>query len=239
MEGRYWAWLGVRLLVGVIIVGWAFSYLSPGGGSAEKEFQRALDATKQVRSVRVLATADPEATLHMETLWEISCAQDAYRFKQHVVASTPEHPSESTREEVHVGPVEYEHKQDDSWQPHQFPVGVRTPGTICEKFATGGDTNIMPDIYTMIRRGILDKGDQKTVNGVRCRDWKITIRGGTGLEHDTLCLGLDDHLPYEMTVDSQRLRTTYSDYNSSFQVEVPAAALQPASANYETNSIAQ
>ena len=53
MDGRYWAWLGVRLIVGVVLVGWAFSYLSPGGGSGEKEFQRSLDALQKVQSVRI------------------------------------------------------------------------------------------------------------------------------------------------------------------------------------------
>ena len=60
----------------------------------------------------------------------------------------------------------------------------------------------MPQIATMIQRGILQKGDKKTVNGVRCREWLVTMKGApSGLEHDTVCLGLEDHLPYEMTVD--------------------------------------
>ena len=29
MEGRYWIWLVARLLMAVIIVGWAASYLTP------------------------------------------------------------------------------------------------------------------------------------------------------------------------------------------------------------------
>ena len=68
------------------------------------------------------------------------------------------------------------------------------------------DNGLMPQIATMIKRGILQKGDKKTVNGVRCREWLVTMKGGTsGLEHDTVCLGLEDHLPYEMTVDWQQL----------------------------------
>ena len=231
MDGRYWVWLAARLLVAVVIVGWAFSYLTPGG-SGEKEFQKTLNAMKQVRSVRTASVADPTPTQHSEMSWELSCAQDAYHYRWDTVESDPKNPAEASQEEVHVGSTVYEHKKDDSWQAHQFSAGVKAAGSMCAKLADGTETEILPDIATMIRRGILEKGDKKTVNGVRCREWKVTMRGGfSGLEHDTLCLGLDDYLPYEMTVDWQHSRTTYSDYNVPFQLELPGPALQPASAN--------
>ena len=234
MEGRYWLWLGARLLVAVVIVGWAFSYLTPGS-SGEKEFQRTLDALKQVRSVRVATASDPTATRHSDVSWELVCAQNAYRYSLHVVETDPKNPAETTQEEVHVGSTEYEHKKDDSWQAHQYPGGVRAASTICGKLAQGMDSGVLPEIATMIRRGILDKGDKKAVNGVRCREWKVTLAGRNGLEHDTVCLGLDDHLPYEMTVDWQHSRTVYRDYNSPFQLELPGPALQPASASSESS----
>jgi len=93
---------------------------------------------------------------------------------------------------------------------------------------------MMPAIATMIKRGILQKGDKKTVGGVRCREWHVTIKAGRGLEHDTVCLGMDDHLPYEMTVDSRHLRAAYSDYNS-LPLTLPDAAVQPASASSSSN----
>ena len=82
----------------------------------------------------------------------------------------------------------------------------------------------------MIQRGIIQKGDKKTVNGVRCREWLVAMKGAPGgLEHDTVCLGVDDHLPYEWTVDWVHSRTTFTDYNSPFHLELPDAAVQPAS----------
>jgi hypothetical protein len=51
-----------------------------------------------------------------------------------------------------------------------------------------------------------------------------------GLEHDTVCLGLEDRLPYELTVDWQHSRTNFSDYNAAIQFDLPEAAVQPASA---------
>jgi len=224
---RYWVVLGVRLLVAVAIVGWVYSYLTPGGG--EKEFQRSLDALKQVHSVRVAFVSDPTATQHNEVSWDLVCAQDAYRYKWHMVESDPERPGEMNRDELHLGGLEYEHQADGNWSKGKYN-NMATAAVLCRNIAQGVEERVMPPIATMIRRGVLQKGDKKTVNGVRCREWNVTMRGGTGgLEHDTICLGVDDHLPYEMTVDWQRSRTTFTDYNSSFQLELPEAAVQQAS----------
>jgi hypothetical protein len=88
----------------------------------------------------------------------------------------------------------------------------------------------------MIKRAIIQKGDKKTVNGVRCREWLVTLRGApSGLAHDTVCIGLEDHLPYEMTVDWAHSRTSFSDYNTPIQLDVPEAAVQPASATGGAN----
>jgi hypothetical protein len=228
MEGRYWAWLGVRLLVGVVLVGWAFSYLSPGGGSGEKEFQRSLNALQNVQSVRIALTTDEAPTQHSEMLWEVSCPQDAYHYKWHMVDSSTTTNNEINRDEMRVGNVEYDRQNDDSWVRAKYPDGLN-PKNLCSRLNQGGDNGMMPAIATMIKRGILQKGDKKTVGGVRCREWHVTIKAGRGLEHDTVCLGMDDHLPYEMTVDSRHLRAAYSDYNS-LPLTLPDAVVQPASA---------
>lgn len=235
MEGRYWLWVIARLLVAVAIVGWAASYLSPGG-SGEKELQKSLEAMKHIRSVRIATVADPTASQHSEISWELVCAQDAYRYRWHLVVSDSDRPFEQNTEEIHVGSVKYELKPDNSWQAHQYGAGVQAASTICGRLAQGTETRMLPDVSTMIRRAIIQKGDKKKVNGVPCREWQITMKGGfSGLEHDTLCLGIKDHLPYEMTVDYEHSRTTYSDYNSQFQIELPPAALQAASANSTSN----
>jgi hypothetical protein len=225
MEGRYWIWLVARLLIAVIIVGWAASYLTPGGG--EKEFQKTLDAMKQVRSVRVQTVSDPVATEHSETSSELVCDQDAYHYKWRLVNSDPERHSDTPNEPLQVGSASYHRMAGGPWEKYGYQGA--TPKAICSSLGQGSST-LFPEIATMIRRGILDKRDQKTVNGVRCREWKVTMKGGTnGLEHDTVCLGLKDHLPYEVTVDWEHSRAVYSDYNSPIQLELPAAELQPAS----------
>jgi hypothetical protein len=139
-------------------------------------------------------------------------------------------------DEMSVANHAYMRKDDGSWAP----AGSGYPGTTakwyCGNLAQGTDSNLLPEIATMIKRGILQKGDKKTVNGVRCREWLVTMKGApSGLQHDTVCLGLEDHLPYEMTVDWEHSRATFSDYNVPIQLDVPEAAVQSASTSAGSN----
>ena len=213
---RFWLWVGARLCIGFILVGWAASYLFPGSG--EKEFQRAIESTRQVHSVRVTTVLDPTSTQHSDILFELACSQSASHFKWHMIESNPEHPAEVNRETLHVGLLRYELQPDSTWKEFTDLPGTTAKQT-CARLADGTDDTVFPPFATMIKRGILQKGDKKTVNGVPCREWHVAMKLGAGLEHDSICLGLDDHLPYEMTVDWKHERTTYSDYNSSFQIE--------------------
>lgn len=232
MGDRYWFWVVVRLGVGVAIVTWAASYLGPGGG--EKEFQKTLDAMKQVHSFRVAVTATP-GTQHNEMLWEVDCNRDLLHYQWHFTdSSRPE--AGIARDEVHVANQEFDRESDGSWSKPKYAVGGRSAKWYCGMLARGADGYLLPQIGTMIQRGILQKGDKKTVNGVRCREWLVTMRGApNGLEHDTVCLGLQDHLPYELTLDWQSSRSSFSDYNSPIQFDLPEAALQPATATTGSN----
>jgi hypothetical protein len=226
MGNRYWFWVVVRLALGVAIVVGAASYLGPGSG--EKEFQKTLDAMKQVHSFRAALTATP-GTQHNDMLWEVDCSRDLLHYQWHVTdSSRPE--MGMARDEVHVANLEFDHESDGSWSKPRYAAG-RSPKWYCGALAQGNDSNLLPRIATMIKRGILQKGDKKTVNGVRCREWLVTMKGAPGgLEHDTVCLGLEDRLPYELTVDWEHSRWSFSDYNSSIQFDVPESALQAASA---------
>jgi len=233
MGNRYWFWVLIRLGLGVAIVTWAASYLGPGSG--EKEFQKTLEAMKQVHSFRVAFTANP-GTQHTEMLWEVDCNRDLLHYQWHFTDSS--NPAALVaREEFHVANVEFDHESDGSWSRHQFPVGVRSAKAYCAKLAEGADSYVLPQIATMIKRGVLQKGDKKTVNGVRCREWLVAMRGGapSGLEHDTIYLGLQDHLPYELTTEFQNAHSSFSDYNSPIQFDMPEAVLQQATATSEPN----
>jgi len=223
---RYWVWLVVRLAVGIAIVAWAATYLLPGSG--EKEFQKALDAMKQVHSFRVASTATPGAQ-HNEMLWEVDCTHDLMHYRWHLT-DTADPEREMTRDEVHVATQEFDRQSDGSWSKARF-AGGHAASWYCGTLAQGNENGLLPRIATMKRRGILQEGDKKTVNGVHCREWLVTMKGAPGgLEHDTVCLGLEDHLPYEMTVDWQYSRSSFSDYNAAVSFDIPEAAIRPASA---------
>src|SRR5271165_3569988 len=222
---RYWVWLVVRLAVAVVLVGWAASYLFTGGG--EREFQKTLDAMKQVHSFRVALVAKP-GTQNDEALWEVDCSRDAVHYQWHYVNTGTTPPQDMSHDEIHVGTSQYDRQSDGSWSARKYAYQGTTAKSYCSHLAAGTDSNLLPQIATMIRRGILQKGDKKTVNGVRCREWLVTMKGGpSGLEHDTVCLGLEDHLPYEMTVDWEYSRSSFSDYNAPITFDVPDAVVQP------------
>lgn len=233
MGDRYWLWVGARLLVGVAIVAWAASYL--GTGSGEKEFQKTLDAMKGVRSFRVAFSANP-GTQHHEMLWEVDCNRDVVHQQAHFVDTSQNPPVDMMQDQTIVGGRGYERKSDGTWTPTGYAFSGNSAKWYCGNLAQGTDTNLLPQIATMIRRGIIQKGDKKTLNGVRCREWLVTLKGGfSGLEHDTICLGLEDHLPYESTVDWAHSRSSFSDYNTTIQIDVPEALVQPASAPTGSN----
>ncbi len=233
MRQRYWVWVVVRLGLGVAIVAWAASYLTSGSG--EKEFQKTLDALKQVHTFRVAFTANP-ANQHNEMLWEVDCNRDLLHYQWHVVQTNGDATSDMSRDELHVAGLEYDRGGDGSWTLSKYQGSHQSAKAYCTNIGQDFSYNLMPPIATMIKRGILQKGDKKTVNGVRCREWLVTMKGGvSGLEHDTVCIGVEDHLPYELTVDWAASRSLFSDYNSPIQLNVPDAALQPASASAGTN----
>src|ERR1035438_6558792 len=152
MDNRYWFWVMVRLAVGVAIVAWAASYLGPGSG--EKEFQKTLDAMKQVHSFRVALTATP-GTQHNEMLWEIDCNRDRYHYQWQVSdSSRPE--MAMSRDEVHVATQEFDRRGDGSWSQPRY--AGRSAKGFCGNLAQGTDSILLPQIATMIKRGVLQKG---------------------------------------------------------------------------------
>jgi hypothetical protein len=233
MGDRYWLWMGVRLLVAVAIVAWVASYL--GTGSGEKEFQKTLEAMKQIHSFRVAYLGTPN-TQRNQMLWEVDCKRNIAHSQSDYVNTCADPPdcskqSELKLEDLAWGSWNYERQHDGSWAASRHPASDQTK-YVCGRLAQGIDSNLLPPIATMIQRGILQKGDKKTVNGVRCREWLVTIKGGPmGLEHDTVCLGLKDHLPYEMTVDWGHSRASFSDYNTEIEFDLPAEVVRATSAN--------
>jgi hypothetical protein len=224
---RFWAWLGARLLVGVVLIGWVISFLSPGGG--EKEFQRAIEARKEVKSVRYSMVGDPTPTRHTEAQGELSCSENAYHNLFHMVDQDSHSVPDVSQEVVQVGAVAYSRFQNGPWTRGGY--GDAAPN-ICALMSQGLDASVLPDLDKMMKHGIIEKGDKKTVGGVRCREWKVTVRGvWGGFDHRTICLGVDDHLPREMTTDSEKTHWIYSDFNAPLAIELPTPSVQQTGGN--------
>ncbi len=232
MGGRYWLWVVARLVVAIAIVAWAASFLGTGGG--EKEFQKTLEAMKQVRSFRVAYSATQGAN-HQELLWEIDCDQDIWHHQSHYIQTTSDSaPTDFAEDQITAGGHEYDRINGGAWTQSKYYTA--SAKAFCNNLSQGNDSNVLPPIATMIKRGIIQKGDKKTVGGVRCREWLVTMKGGmSGLEHDKVCLGLEDHLPYEMSVDYMGSHSSFSDYNTHLQIDLPEAALQNTSTSAGSN----
>jgi hypothetical protein len=78
----------------------------------------------------------------------------------------------------------------------------------------------------MQKNGIFERGDSKDLSGVQCRVWKVQVTEyGSGLENRTICLGVKDHLPYEITSDYDGSPATFSDFNAAIEIpELPSIA---------------
>lgn len=228
MHHRFWLWIGVRLLGATVIVALLFSSVKPGGG--EREFRTTLEAVKHVRTFRALTTSNPGTRLN-DMLWELDCDQRVMHKVTHTVDTSVDPPVDMTRDELRTSTLWYTKQSDGQWKQTGFSHQGGSPQWYCEKLGEGTDYDLLPKIATMIRLGIIQKGEQKTVNGVRCREWNVASRNGTvDLEHATVCIGVDDHLPYEVTVDWERSRTTFSDYNAPLSFDLPNGVAQSANA---------
>ena len=228
MGNRYLLWVLVRLLVAVAIVAWAASYI--GGGSGEKEFQKTREAMKQVRSFRMAETAHQSAEYRVESLLEVDCNSNIVHNRWHVISSDGDPAKELLRDDTNVAGQGYDRKADGTFVAARYSDSSHSAKVFCSRIAQSTDGALLPQLDTMIQRGVIQKGDKKVVNGVRCREWHVTLRAGLNrLEHDSVCIGLEDHLPYEITDASTGAHTSYSDYNVPLQIEVPDATVQPAS----------
>src|SRR5258708_28617141 len=93
----------------------------------------------------------------------------------------------------------------------------------------GGEVSyLLSEIRTMGIHAMTERGDKKTVNGAHCGEWKFDIKTAISSRRGSVCIGIDDHLPYELTTENSG-HYSYSDYNRPIQFEAPVAVLQSAS----------
>lgn len=208
-------WMAAIVATGALVFWGVGQSLGPSSGDVE--FQKSLDAMMQVKSFRGSFTASGYPSTR---LWEVDCNR--------VVVHQQSGDSDRKEEEVSVGDQRYMRDGNGSWEnAGQEPGDRGSAKWYCDKVASA-TSDLLPDMRTILRHGISEKGAKKTVNGVRCREWKFDARTALSSRVGSVCIGLDDHLPYEYTMDGGV--STYSDYNRPIQIETPGGTVQPASA---------
>jgi len=230
MDNRRWLWIGASLLaVGGLY--WSVGQ-AVGPGNGDVEFQKTLAALKQVKSFRGTYNESTPGTSRSERTWEMDCNQVIIHQQSHASQANTDSPFEMNSDELLVGELRYTRDHDGAWTNNGRagdPIGDRGSAKwYCHNLEQGTVNDLLPDVLTMTRHGVFEKGDKKTVNGVRCREWKVGIRTALSAQAGSICLGVDDHLPYEMTDGSGHY--TFSDYNQAIQFDAPEAVLQTASA---------
>ncbi len=233
MGNSRWLWIGASLLAAGAVFWGVGQAVNPGSG--ETEFQRTLESMKQVKSFRGAYIESRSSTQHSERLWEVDCTRSVVHQQSHDLQTNTDPPFEMKEDELLVGEQRYTRDSNGSWESAGHAGPLYSGKWYCDNIAQGTVRDLLPDILTMTRQALIARGDKKTVNGVRCREWKFAIRSTlSGTQQGSVCIGLDDHLPYEMTTEHGG-RYSYSDYNRPIQIEAPEAVLQPASSTDGSN----
>jgi hypothetical protein len=224
--------MGASLLAAGAIF-WAVGQaVNPSSG--DTEFQKTLESMKQVKSFRGAFIESTSSTQHSERLWEVDCNRGIVHQQSHDLRTNTNPPFERKEDELLVGDQRYTRDSDGSWENLGHAGPLYSGKWYCDNLAQGTVRDLLPDILTMTRHGVFEEGGKKTVNGVQCREWKFDVRSAVSAQKGSVCIGVDDHLPYEMTTEYGG-HYSYSDYNRPIQFEAPEAALQPASSTDGSN----
>lgn len=232
MGNRRGLWIGAFLLGAGVIFWGVGQAVGPSGG--DTEFQKTLESMKQIKSFRGAYIESAPGAQNSERLWEVDCNRVIVHQHSHDSQTNADSPLEMQADELLVGDQRYTRNGDGSWQNDGYAGDRYSAKWYCDNLARATVTDLLPDLHTMVRHAITERGDKKTVNGVRCREWKFDVRTALSAQQGSICIGLDDHLPYEMTMGSGG-HFTYSDYNRPIEFEAPEAVLQSASSTGGSN----
>jgi len=220
--GNRWLLIGAILLIGGFF--WAVSFVvTPSNGDAE--FQKMLEAMRQVKSFRGVYTDSASAAHPSERLWELDCNRSILHKQSQDLPTSADAPLNIKEDQFFVGSDQmFTLASDGAWQKTRYTSQLYSASWYCDNVAQGTVRDLLPDVRAMLRSAMIGKGDKKTVNGVRCQDWKFAMKSSTSGQQGFVCIGLEDHLPYQMTIDDGG-RYSYSDYNSPIQFKVPDGVL--------------
>jgi hypothetical protein len=225
-------WVGATVLAAGAIFWGVGQAVNPSSG--DTEFKKTLESIKQVKSFRGAYIESASGSQHSERIWEVDCNQVIVHQQSHDSQSGSDSAFEMKEDVLLVGEQRYARDRGGSWENQGYAGERYSAKWYCDNLARGTARDLLPDMYTLVSHAMTEKGDKKTVNGVRCQEWKFAVRTAVVADGGSLCIGLDDHLPYEMTMKNGG-HYSYSDYNRPIEFEVPAAVLQPASSTGGSN----
>jgi hypothetical protein len=226
-------WLSAGAVVMGILVFWGTGYVV-SGNSGDQEFQKMLEATKQIKTFRSVSVASSPSGQQSGKLWEVDCNRGIIHKVTRDLQPGTSAGFDIKEDEFLVGLDRFIRQGDGSWQKTGDTHVIYSGKWYCDNIAQASLRDLLPDTRAMLRNAMIGKGDKKTVNGVRCQDWAFAMKSSTSGQKGTVCIGMEDHLPYEMTTDNGA-RYSYSDYNRPIELEAPEAVLQAASANEGSN----
>jgi len=229
MANSRWLWIGACLLIAGGIF-WGVGQ-AVGPSSGDTEFRKTLEAIKQVKSFRGAYIESMSGPQHSERIWEVDCSRVIVHQQSHESQTNTDYPFEMKEEEFLVGDQRYIRDRNGSWENAGYAGDRLSAKWYCDDL--GRANSLLPDMSTMISHAITEKSDTKAINGVRCQEWKFDLRTAISSRKGSICIGVDDHLPYEMTMGGGHY--SYSDYNQQIQLEPPQVVLQPASSPDESN----
>ena len=221
-------WIGAGVLVAGLIFWGVGQAVNPSSG--DTEFQKTLEAMKQVKSFR---GSYSESVSHSERLWEVDCNRVVVHQHSNDAPSGADAGFAMREDVLLVGDQRFTHSSDGSWENEGYAGDRGSAKWYCDNMARATVSDLLPDIRTIVRHAMFEKGDKKTVSGVQCRVWKFAVRSAVMAQQGSMCVGVEDHLPYEMIMDGGHY--AYSDYNRPIQFEAPDAVLQAASSPAGSN----
>jgi len=218
----------VAILVAALFF-WGVGYVvSPASGDAE--FQKMMEATTHVKSFRGVYVGSTQNSQHAEKLWELDCNRGILHRQIQELQSATNTLELKDDEFILGGDQKYTRNSDGSWQQSKYTAVQYSASWYCDNLSQGTIRDLLPDFRGMLRSATFGEGDKKTVNGLRCKDWKFTMHSKNSGVRGTVCIGLEDHLPYEMTTDDGG-HYSYTDFNRPLQFDGPDAVQQAAAAN--------
>lgn len=224
-------WIAAIVIAGLCY--WGISYVM-NAPSGDAEFQKMLEATKQVKTFRGAYTSGPSDPQHSTRLWEVDCNLGIIHQQSDDSQTVSYPPTHVKLDQFLVGVDRFVQTGEKSWQKNGDTHVYGSGKWYCDNLAQATVRDLLPDTRAMLRSAMIGAAEKKTVNGVACQNWRFAMKSATSGQKGWVCIGIEDHLPYEMTIENGG-RYSYSDYNRPIQMDAPESVMDAATAAAASN----